>query len=451
MNNRLLKCLAIVVAWLSQHSPAEATVFDATSDFSTKANPNGAWSYGFDPAAESGFQFKLFDRVEYGSHVGDSEFWLESAYGPVTIAGPWAPTIYKDLASPPFAGGAKGQIGLHPGPVPFGDSAILRFTAPASGVYSIQAQFFVGDRSETEAWVVRKDNFSAPVASLGLTSANPAFKSTTELTAGESIDFVVGNYGEYGNDSTPVTIRVEHIEAPASSTIAEWTVAGAIAEVLGYPQGADGLKCFSMLNAPVSVKSTVREDRFGDAVRSIGWLDSTFVETRLGPTFLPSNMIQVDGSSDSPSYVTSDRFRFETLIDPQKPAGVQLAQGVVSDGLFRSEWTDNLGCRYSVVGQETSRRPLQVGDVTGDQLFDSGDLVQIFASGKYETGLPANWSEGDWTFDNRFDTTDLIEAFKTGTYEKPAAGAVAVPEPSSWGLMAFALSCFGFRKRRRLV
>ena len=58
------------------------------------------------------------------------------------------------------------------------------------------------------------------------------------------------------------------------------------------------------------------------------------------------------------------------------------------------------------------------GDANLDGVFDSSDLVQIFAHGRYEdhTGDDAGWSGGDWNGDGVFDSADLVMAFQKGHY-----------------------------------
>lgn len=56
------------------------------------------------------------------------------------------------------------------------------------------------------------------------------------------------------------------------------------------------------------------------------------------------------------------------------------------------------------------------GDSDGDQQFDSGDLVEVFQLGKYDTGEAADWREGDWNGDRVFDSSDLVAVFQAGTY-----------------------------------
>jgi uncharacterized protein YjbI with pentapeptide repeats len=75
------------------------------------------------------------------------------------------------------------------------------------------------------------------------------------------------------------------------------------------------------------------------------------------------------------------------------------------------------------------------GDANLDGVFDTTDLVQVFAAGEYEDSLIANstWATGDWNFDREFSTADLIVAFQGGGYEQgPRANVAAVPEPSTW-------------------
>lgn len=83
-----------------------------------------------------------------------------------------------------------------------------------------------------------------------------------------------------------------------------------------------------------------------------------------------------------------------------------------------------------------------VGDANLDGQFDSGDMVQVFTTGKY--GHPAVWMEGDWSQDGVFDSGDMVAAFTAGGYQRPLA---AVPEPSAAILLLLGLLC----RRRRHV
>ncbi len=72
-----------------------------------------------------------------------------------------------------------------------------------------------------------------------------------------------------------------------------------------------------------------------------------------------------------------------------------------------------------------------LGDANLDGEFTSGDMVQVFAVGKYETEGEAGWAEGDWDGSGLFNSSDLVAAYVDGGYERGQRAAVAtVPEPA---------------------
>ena len=93
-----------------------------------------------------------------------------------------------------------------------------------------------------------------------------------------------------------------------------------------------------------------------------------------------------------------------------------------------------------------------IGDANLDGVFGSGDMVEVFIAGKYETEQDAGWGEGDWNSDGRFNTRDLVAAFQDGGYDQGSRpNVVAVPEPASGFLLALAIGTLltrHFHRRR---
>ena len=79
------------------------------------------------------------------------------------------------------------------------------------------------------------------------------------------------------------------------------------------------------------------------------------------------------------------------------------------------------------------------GDANLDGEFLSGDLVQVFVAGKYETSQPAMWEEGDWNGDMLFGSGDMVLAFIDCGYETCGKPPKPVPEPSALTLLAVGL------------
>ena len=95
------------------------------------------------------------------------------------------------------------------------------------------------------------------------------------------------------------------------------------------------------------------------------------------------------------------------------------------------------------------------GDTNLDGIVDLLDAANLLAGGKYDTGLPADWSLGDATYDGIVDILDASEFMGTGLYDAgpydvtAAAGPVAaVPEPTMWPLVAATIGLMAARGRR---
>jgi hypothetical protein len=189
--------LLTLSAWVSgamipQSAPAFADAsYSAAADFSATSNPTGVWSYGW--SAQRGSAFTLDTQR---TNVGGADIWFEPRGDPV------APGVFHNgtngtvnpYGTHPFA---PGQLGLHPGP--YGDNAVVRWTAPAFGTFDIAATFSGMDTggTTTDVAVLRNGGelFSGLVNGY---QATRSFSGVVAVSAGETIDFSVG----YGSNET---------------------------------------------------------------------------------------------------------------------------------------------------------------------------------------------------------------------------------------------------------
>ncbi|MCA9214700.1 MAG: hypothetical protein KDB27_16625 [Planctomycetales bacterium] len=120
------------------------------------------------------------------------------------------------------------------------------------------------------------------------------------------------------------------------------------------------------------------------------------------------------------------------------------------NGKFDIDPTHHQGLgRFVSVGYKTDSVLLSVyqakpGDANGDGIFNSKDLIIVFAAGEYEDLFADNsdWTEGDWNGDNEFDSGDLVAAFKDGSYTSADKKVQSVPEPSMSYVALLALGIF---------
>ena len=178
------------------NTPVSFTVsplsWNATADFSTVRNPNGAWSAGW--MLPLGSQFHLYPTVT----TQGVQQWYDAAIP----SGDHTPTIWKNTGSTTEFGVAPGQLSLHPGPR--GQYSVLRWTATTSQKYNVVIQAFAGDRADESATLFRNGTsiWSAPQ-----TGTHSSFAQTMTLNAGDTLDLAIGGNYAYGN--TPVAFTVE--------------------------------------------------------------------------------------------------------------------------------------------------------------------------------------------------------------------------------------------------
>ncbi len=165
--------------------------YDAAAQFSGTDNPNGVWSYGCTQSLGAAFQLTQPNTPQPGLYQwGLNPCPVQLGYNS-TNASITRGTVLIPSHTMVFGPGQQDQ------------NAVLRFTAPASGNYKVQAVFwgddFVGPTT-TDVHVLHNGVglYTGEVTGFGRPSSDQSFTTTISVAAGDTIDFAVG-YGTDGN------------------------------------------------------------------------------------------------------------------------------------------------------------------------------------------------------------------------------------------------------------
>ena len=169
--------------------------WNAATEFSTTNNPFGAWRAGW--TATLGSTFNLFTTLD----ATGIPLWYDPANFVLDT-----PNIQKNTSSFEWSGVQPGQISLRPG-CSANEHAVLRWTAPAAATCTVDAQFFAGDYGETDGSILK--NSATAVYRVASTSSNPRYTGTVSVSAGDTLDFVVGTAADgCAADDTPINVVV---------------------------------------------------------------------------------------------------------------------------------------------------------------------------------------------------------------------------------------------------
>lgn len=185
-----------------------AQQYNLVTDFSAGNNPNGPWSYGYRNSTQL---FQPFNQA-VGNAYGVTGLYAfsSSALGTepnIIFNSKNTSVTFKTVQMDPLS------IQLHPGPNL--EKAVVKWTAPTAGLWQVDANFRGNDIGGTSTIVSvlqgRGLLFSQAINGY---RASASYSSAIKLFNGETLDFLVDPNGNYGSDSTGISINIKAIALP---------------------------------------------------------------------------------------------------------------------------------------------------------------------------------------------------------------------------------------------
>ena len=192
-----------------------ATVYDAVKDFSdtTSTNVNGVWSYGY-------FNGSTFVPYNVVAMVGAGGYgWTDSGWAPHGV-----PAVVGNETEGPIVYATVKQgndvLNVHPGgSLTSGTGgtdydSIVRFTAPATSLYSYSGFFRVLDQAAPNGVKVSVGGVTTLLT--GTFGSQSNFSGLVPLSIGDTFDFRVNRHGNYYYDSTGLSASITAVPEPAT-------------------------------------------------------------------------------------------------------------------------------------------------------------------------------------------------------------------------------------------
>ena len=168
--------------------------WNLVAEFKPLRNPNGQWSYGWAPQGAQG-SFKRYSRFSKDDN------------GSPYMSTPGKSSVGLNTSKVAQHGVVPGELWMHGGEK--GDLAIVRWTSPLNGTVKVTGAFGAGNSGTVDAYVMK----------VGLAGASGLFRKVAtarrepfglmvRIRKGEKIDFILGTAGDWGSDSTPLSVVI---------------------------------------------------------------------------------------------------------------------------------------------------------------------------------------------------------------------------------------------------
>jgi hypothetical protein len=199
----------LVLLAIGLAAPAFATEWDPAAQFSATENPNDPWTYGWVAAADfgaGGYPLNLFDTIRVWDSL--NHWGVPGGTEPAVLYNPTDDVHFFGNAVPPHT------MALHPGP---GDEkAIIRWTAPVSGLFKVTGSFFTDGGPSVDVHVMH-NGVSIFDGEIFFDPGTDPFDDLVPADACDTLDFVVGFGGNgFASDCTNLSVTIELIPEPGS-------------------------------------------------------------------------------------------------------------------------------------------------------------------------------------------------------------------------------------------
>lgn len=221
--NPILTAVGVLLVLLTAGQASAQFTWNLGADFSIASNPNGDWSYGSMPYAAGVPNSSLFTLYA----TANADIPLAVGAGPSTIEGVYNafvdPNVTHNYGDSDYSNfgitWSPGEVSLGPGfNTTNADAASsVRWTAPATGLYDVFAEFqdnqINGAGADVYVYVNGAPVYTADAGNVP-ESGPPAFFTFLPvfLNAGESIDFIVGSL--QGPNNTELAASISQVPLP---------------------------------------------------------------------------------------------------------------------------------------------------------------------------------------------------------------------------------------------
>ena len=218
----LVSTFATLLSLVVLARPSAAQSYNAAGDFSISSNPNGAWSYGWSTSLGSAF---IPSTIATNAYMGFTlEGWLGNSDSSLTpyVLHNATTTIVNNNPTTPYQ---PGQLAEHPGAQ--GQYEVVRWTAPFSGTFSINATFSgLGSLGDSADVHILRNGISIFNSTVIGSPSPTSFSGLQSIVAGDTIDFAVG-FGSNGNNASDTTaLSATIVPEPGTLGLVAMSLAG---------------------------------------------------------------------------------------------------------------------------------------------------------------------------------------------------------------------------------